>query len=304
MPSAITHQLVAEEAEKLLPEGLQHIIERAPDEYFLGCQGPDLFFFYRIGNKSEYNLGKFLHRNRPYDVFRFFARLLSGEQSARFPAYSDEDRTRAFAYILGYIAHYATDSTFHPFVYNYMDKEGSEKRVHQLIENDWDVHFLRKFRGREAEKFRCAFSPKKVAKSGAVARLYACLAEELGREEVKRGKFNAGLRNFWRYLTFFHGKCYSSQRGWERCERFFRTKPFLSCLYPRRQPDPEYLANDDFARLSEGKGKNADELFDRARDESARLAILFCECVRKGEPLPREEFSLSFLTAHPVEEEK
>lgn len=227
MPSAITHQLVAEEAEKLLPEGLQHIIERAPDEYFLGCQGPDLFFFYRIGNKSEYNLGKFLHRNRPYDVFRFFARLLSGEQSARFPAYSDEDRTRAFAYILGYIAHYATDSTFHPFVYNYMDKEGSEKRVHQLIENDWDVHFLRKFRGREAEKFRCAFSPKKVAKSGAVARLYACLAEELGREEVKRGKFNAGLRNFWRYLTFFHGKCYSSQRGWERCERFFRAKPFL-----------------------------------------------------------------------------
>lgn len=304
MPSAITHQLVAEEAEKLLPEGLQHIIERAPDEYFLGCQGPDLFFFYRIGNKSEYNLGKFLHRSRPYDVFRFFARLLSGEQSARFPAYSDEDRTRAFAYILGYIAHYATDSTFHPFVYNYMNKEGSEKRVHQLIENDWDVHFLRKFRGREAEKFRCAFSPKKVAKSGAVARLYACLAEELGREEVKRGKFNAGLRNFWRYLTFFHGKCYSSQRGWERCERFFRAKPFLSCLYPRRQPDPEYLANDDFARLSEGKGKNADELFDRARDESARLAILFCESVRKGEPLPREEFSLSFLTAQPVEEEK
>lgn len=304
MPSAITHQLVAEEAEKLLPEGLQHIIERAPDEYFLGCQGPDLFFFYRIGNKSEYNLGKFLHRNRPYDVFRFFARLLSGEQSARFPAYSDEDRTRAFAYILGYIAHYATDSTFHPFVYNYMNKEGSEKRVHQLIENDWDVHFLRKFRGREAEKFRCAFSPKKVAKSGAVARLYACLAEELGREEVKRGKFNAGLRNFWRYLTFFHGKCYSSQRGWERCERFFRAKPFLSCLYPRRQPDPEYLANDDFARLSEEKGKSADELFDRARDESACLAILFCECVRKGEPLPREEFSLSFLTAKPVEEEK
>ena len=304
MPSAITHQLVAEEAEKLLPEGLQHIIERAPDEYFLGCQGPDLFFFYRIGNKSEYNLGKFLHRNRPYDVFRFFARLLSGEQSARFPAYSDEDRTRAFAYILGYIAHYATDSTFHPFVYNYMDKEGSEKRVHQLIENDWDVHFLRKFRGREAEKFRCAFSPKKVAKSGAVARLYACLAEELGREEVKRGKFNAGLRNFWRYLTFFHGRCYSSQHGWERCERFFRAKPFLSCLYPRRQPDPEYLANDDFARLSEEKGKSADELFDRARNESARLAILFCECVRKGEPLPREEFSLSFLTAQPVEEEK
>lgn len=145
-----------------------------------------MFFFYRIGSRSEYNLGKFLHRNRPYDVFRLFCRILSGEQNARFPVYSDEDRTRAFAYILGYIAHYATDSTFHPFVYNYMEEEKSEKRVHQLIENDWDVHFLRKFRGREAEKFRCAFSPKKIAKNAAVARLYACLAEELGREEVKR----------------------------------------------------------------------------------------------------------------------
>ena len=234
-------------------------------------------------------------------MFRLFCRILSGEQNARFPVYSDEDRTRAFAYILGYIAHYATDSTFHPFVYNYMEEEKSEKRVHQLIENDWDVHFLRKFRGREAEKFRCAFSPKKIAKNAAVARLYACLAEELGREEVKKSKFNAGLRNFWRYLTFFHGKCYSSQRAWAKFEHFFRAKPFLSCLYPRKHPDPEYLALDGFSRLSEGKGGNADELFDRARDESARLATLFCECVRSGTPLPREDFSLSFLTAKPVE---
>ena len=301
MPSAITHQLIAEEAVRLLPDGLQHIIERAPDEYYLGCQGPDMFFFYRIGCRSEYNLGKFLHRHKVYEVFRLFARLLSGEQNADLPRFSEEDRTRIFAYILGYLAHYAADSTFHPFVYNYMAKEGSAKRIHQLIENDWDVHFLHKFRGREAEKFRCAFSPKKVAASGAVARLYACLAEELGREEVKRSKFNAGLRNFWRYLVFFHGKCYSAQRRWAKTERFFRTKPYLSCLYPRRHPDREYLERDDFSALSEGRGGSADELFVRARDESARLAVLFCECVRKGEVLPAEEFSLSFLTAKPAE---
>ena len=161
MPSAITHQLIAEEAVRLLPDGLQHIIERAPDEYYLGCQGPDMFFFYRIGCRSEYNLGKFLHRHKVYEVFRLFARLLSGEQNADLPRFSEEDRTRIFAYILGYLAHYAADSTFHPFVYNYMAKEGSAKPIHQLIENDWDVHFLHKFRGREAEKFRCAFSPKK-----------------------------------------------------------------------------------------------------------------------------------------------
>ena len=301
MPSGITHQLVAEEAEKLLPEGLQHIIKKAPDEYYLGCQGPDMFFFYRIGNKSEYNIGKYLHRYSVAETFRLFARVLAGEQNPRFPALSEDDRTRVFAYILGYITHYATDSTFHPFVYNFMEREDCPKRIHQLIENDWDVYFLRKFRGREAEKFRCAFKVKEIAENGAVARLYACLAEELGREEVKRGKFNAGLKNFWKYLTFFHGKCYSSQRHWEKLEHFFRAKPFLSCLYPRKEPEREYLANEDFLQLSEGKGGNVDELFDNAVKESARLASLFVECVRKGEPLPEADFNKSFLTGKPVE---
>ena len=301
MPSSITQQLVAEEAASLFPEGLRHIIERAPDEYYLGCQGPDMFFFYRIGSRSEYNLGKFLHRHKVYETFKLFARLLSGEQNSRFPHFSEEGRTRIFAYILGYITHYAADSTFHPFVYRYMEQEGSAKRVHQLIENDWDVYFLRHFRGREAEKFRCAFSPKTVTASGAVARLYACLAEELGREEVKRGKFNAGIKNFWRYLVFFHGKCYAAQRGWAKTERFFRLKPYLSCLYPRKDPDRDYLQREDFSVLSEGRGGSADELFARARDESVRLALLFCECLRKGEPLTAADFSLSFLTARPVE---
>ena len=301
MPSGITHQLVAEEAEQLLPEGLQHIIKRAPDEFYLGCQGPDMFFFYRIGNRSEYNLGKFLHRNKVYETFRLFARVLSGEQNARFPAYNEGDRTRVFAYILGYIAHYAADTAFHPFVYNYMDKEDCPKRYHQLMENDWDVYFLRKFRGREAEKFRLNFRTKAVAEHGAIARLYACLAEELGREEVKRTKFNAGLKNFWRYLVFFHGKCYSSQRHWEKLERFFRAKPFFSCLYPRKQPDEEYLANKDFFTLSEGKGESADALFDAAKREFVHLSLLFVECVRKGESLPKEDFNKSFLSAKPVE---
>lgn len=123
MPSAITHQLVAEETKELLSEGLQHIIERAPDEYYLGCQGPDFLFFYRIGCKSEYNFGKYLHRNRPYEVFALFARILSGDKSAKLPHFSEEERTRAYSYVLGYITHNCTDATFHPYVYRYRKRK-------------------------------------------------------------------------------------------------------------------------------------------------------------------------------------
>lgn len=303
MPSAITHQLVAEETKAQLPDGLQHIIDRAPDEYYLGCQGPDFLFFYRIGSKSEYNLGKYLHRNRMYDVFDLFYRILSGEKNARLPRFNEEDRTRVYSYVLGYITHNCTDATFHPFVYRYMEEEGSPKREHQLIENDWDVYFLRELRDQSAEKYTFKFTPKAIAKSGALARLYASIAEELDREEVKKRKFNAGVRNFNRYLRFFHGKCYSRQRAWTSIERVFRAKPFLSALYPRESVNPLYLEREDYATLSEGKGDTADALFARATSESVRLCKLFCDCVRDGTPLPRSEFSNHFLTGKPEESE-
>jgi len=303
MPSAITHQLVAEEAKEQLSEGLQHIIERAPDEYFLGCQGPDFLFFYRIGNRSEYNLGKYLHRNRTYDVFNLFCRILSGERNPRLPHFNEEDRTRVYSYVLGYITHNCTDSAFHPYVYNYMEEEGSPKREHQLMENDWDVYFLRERREQSVEKYQFGFTPKNIAKSNALARLYASVAETLEREEVKPHKFHAGVRNFNRYLRFFHGKCYSRQRAWTSIEHVFRAKPFFSALYPRESVDPLYLEREDFSVLSEGKGDNADALFEHAKRESVRLCELFCTCVRDGTPLPKEDFSNHFLTGKPEENE-
>lgn len=299
MPSAITHQLVAEETKELLSDGLQHIIERAPDEYYLGCQGPDFLFFYRIGCKSEYNFGKYLHRNRPYEVFSLFARILSGDKSAKLPHFSEDERTRVYSYVLGYLTHNCTDATFHPYVYRYMEEENSPKREHQLMENDWDVYFLRELREQSAEKFQFGFKPNVIAESNALPKLFAAIAEECDREEVKPRKLHAGVKNFYRYLKFFHGKCYRRQKFWAGAERIFRAKPFFSALYPRESVDPSYLEREDFEVLSEGKGANADALFERAKQESVKLCELFCECVRNGSPLPKSEFSNGFLTGKP-----
>ncbi len=295
MPSSITHQLVAEETKKLLPPEAQTAIDSAPDEYFLGCQGPDVFFFYRIGSRKEYNLGKFLHRYRVFDTFGLFLHALQQDGDGRVPRFSEEERTQAFSYILGFITHYAADSTFHPFVYNYLQAKGAVKTEHQQIENDWDVYFLRELRGRETEKFRFAFSAEKLIAHKTTARLYRYLSQNLEREEVKQHNFDNGVKNFSRYLKFFHGKCYNRQRGWARTEKLFHTKKFLSALYPRKDPEPSYLNGENYKTLSNGRGANADELFEHAVWEGARLCGLFMDALSGGQ-LERDDFGRGLLT--------
>ena len=298
MPSSITHQLIAEEAIKRLPEKLQKIIENSPDEFFLGAQGPDVFFFYRIGCRSEYNLGKFMHRYRVYDIFSFFLNALREDTLPRFTPAS---REKALSYILGFISHYCADSTFHPFVYNYLDEHKCEKRVHQLIENDWDVYFARELRGKSVEKYSFPFSAKEIVEDGSIARLYGCLARVLGREDIEKHKFDNGVKNFQTYLKFFHGKCYGAQKSWDGLEKLFHAKPLLGALYPRENLEPTFLESDEFFELSEGRGKSADELFERAVSESARLIEIFLECAENKTELPKEEFCNGLLTGKPLE---
>ena len=152
-----------------------------------------------------------------------------------------------------------------------------------------------------AEKFAFAFSPKKIISHGTAARLYAYLGRGLEREEVTKARFDRGIKNFARYLAFFHGRCYSAQRGWERTENFLHLKRYLSRLYPRENPEPAYIAGEHFATLSEGRGNSADELFSYAVREGIRLAERFMDVLRNGGELPKEDFSNSLLTAKPVE---
>ncbi len=44
MPSCITHQIISEEAVKLFPPEISACVTAHPDYYFLGAQGPDVFF--------------------------------------------------------------------------------------------------------------------------------------------------------------------------------------------------------------------------------------------------------------------
>lgn len=288
MPSSITHELIAEAAAEEFPEEIRRLAGDHPDYFFLGAQGPDLFFFYRFIQRKEQNFGKFLHRHRPLECFEYFAKKVR------------EGNDRMRAYIAGYITHYATDVAFHPFVYAYLERLNAGKLEHQQIESDWDVYFLRSRRGREVECYDFPFSGKRIAREGILFRLFAPLCLYLERDPLDEDKLASALTAFELYLKFFHGECYETNESWLRVEKFFRAKSTMSRLFPRKTPNADYLGGDDFETLS-GGAKNADELFDRAVKDSIKLVGILFSCAEKDTPLPKEEFSKHFLTGKQFE---
>ncbi len=287
MPSCITHQLISERARELLPEPVKEAAERRHDYYFLGAQGPDVFFFYKPLSKKEFNFGRYLHRNRVYDVFRYFAAALNGSDGT--------ERERLKAYAAGYLCHYCADTAFHPYVYRYLEEHGCKKSVHQLIESDWDVFFAR-MAGKEAAGWRFPFSAKKINTEKTLFRLFEGLAETLGRLRAHEKAFARGVSLYERYLKFFHGK---SRAKFFRCaETLFGADHVCSALYPRKETDPAYLYGEEFKRLS--GAASADDLFKQAVNETAELSSIFFRAAEEDLPLPRERFSLSFLSALPV----
>lgn len=291
MPSSITHELIAEETLNRLPQHIRDVVDQAPDYYFLGAQGADVLFFYKPTSRKELNIGKFLHRNRVFELFSLFSKCA---------ALPEIERTRTLAYALGYITHYSADSEFHPFVYAYLQKTGANKLVHQQIENDWDVYFLRTRRGKEAEKYRLRFSLKKIAKEGTFYRLVAAIADEFGRRKISEAALKRALSLFGLYYRSMHGRCYRSQRGWARFEALFHYKG-LSYLYPRKDPAPDVLFGEEFPALAGGRADTADELFDRTTQIAARRILLFLRAFEEGSPLPREEFSKHLLTGENID---
>lgn len=289
MPSSITHALIAEEAAKRLPEQLQTALSAAPEAYFLGAQGPDVFFFAKKANKQEGNLGKYLHRNAVYELFSAFLEAL--------PTLGEEERRTAAAYCLGYVTHYCADVAFHPFVYRYLEQNGLHKREHQRMENDWDVYFARKLRGHEAERY--PFPDVTACKNAALLSLWERATRTLQRTPMDEKTFFGGVDHFAQFLSFFHRKCYASQRHWARFDRLFHIHG-LSCLYPAKTPDEDILSGEAFERAANADPalppvRTADDLFERAVSESAYKMLLFSDAL-SGAMLPREQFDRHLLT--------
>jgi hypothetical protein len=112
MPGFITHYICGEATLNILEGETSAIVKKHHRLYSVGCQGPDMFFYYLPGllKKNFKNLGIDMHKT---NFSAFFASMLDGMDNAS----DKESADMMFAYIAGYLSHYCLDCAAHPYIY-------------------------------------------------------------------------------------------------------------------------------------------------------------------------------------------
>lgn len=125
MPSIYAHTRFGRQAAKLLPEGMRRSIQRFPQLFDLGVQGPDFFFFYQPLWKTQMgSLGGWFHK-------------LSGREFFQRAAlhYGDAPSEGALVYLYGALCHYALDSRCHPLI---LRATAGKTPGHMELETEFD----------------------------------------------------------------------------------------------------------------------------------------------------------------------
>jgi hypothetical protein len=130
MPSTYAHDIFARQVMERLPEPLLHICEEYPTQFLFGSQGPDFFYFYHPERKNNYTeLGALMHS---CTLNRFLRQILPILE-----LYGTD--SMEYAYILGFICHFALDSHCHPYVIPAVKELGFP---HIAMETEFDRHLM------------------------------------------------------------------------------------------------------------------------------------------------------------------
>lgn len=152
MPDVLTHVYCADFSRRNIEDAtvLRQILDTHKTAFFLGAQGPDLFFYYGIWPwKKTYSVPDFADKVHKDKTSLFL--------STAFDMLRDEDLSTKtgqmrIAYWMGFLSHYALDTTAHPFVHYFAglnndekSKKNGDKHHHKYFENIIDTILSRKF---------------------------------------------------------------------------------------------------------------------------------------------------------------
>ena len=134
MPDFFSHMFLGQAAMPTMPGVFQEAASQHPSLFTLGCQGPDLYFYYKLLSPRK-------HREASA-----FASQCHGEKTRELLGYGASyllehgDDPAFTAYWTGFVCHYALDRCAHPFV----DAHTSGFRAHKKLEMHLDAYMLHK----------------------------------------------------------------------------------------------------------------------------------------------------------------
>ena len=173
MPSTYAHRRFGADVLVQLPRELREKITPYRPLYDMGLHGPDLMFYYRALQSNPVNrLGNAMH-DEPGRTFFDRARRVVHEEA---------DREAALAYALGFVCHFALDSTCHPFVEQFTRESGV---THCEIETEFDNMLLRRDGYDPLTFFTVSHIHPSAANARVIAPFYRDISEQTALEALK-----------------------------------------------------------------------------------------------------------------------
>ena len=201
MPAIITHDFFGRDVYDALFQTIGGSRDEA-DAFLLGNQGPDPLFYAVADFRATayHKLGNTMHSRKPAELLAALKDSLS--------VLDPEEKPLGRAYALGFLCHYALDSTVHPLVYCHEHAlcdagepgltrdDGSE--VHGVIESELDEMVLFAKRGDTVATFNPSREILHASEAvlDAVSKMYAYLALNVYGEVVPHNLFRLSVHGF------------------------------------------------------------------------------------------------------------
>lgn len=303
MADFVTHHIMGEKARISFPGLAQAAIEKYPESFRWGCQGPDPLFFRKIlGGSPLHALGNRMHREKTEDLFYVLAKAvhwLSGER-----------QEIALSYFFGFICHYALDSEIHPYVYYQQQRIcDSEPRlipgaVHCEIEAQIDAALYLK----ETSEFVTTFdaddfytlSPEE---SGVIASILHVICHTVYHEDIPTREFRRAMQHMLSWENFFYSDSRLVYRGARKLEQFMGRGFVLSGHMKVEMPSWDCLneahtAWTDLNLPDEERNDSVSELLDMACIRAYALAGRYTVQFATGK-IERSTLAFSFDNGNP-----
>ena len=308
MPGLIAHYICGQAVLPKSETEAKNAIERHLRLYNIGCQGPDIFFYYLTGGGLR-AIGTKMHGQ---NVSKFLGAMAKGIKEM-----GQEERDAAFAYFCGYLTHYCLDCAAHPYVYyktGFLQEGQKSARgrlrflsYHMRFETALDVMLLNAVAGKKPRDQRLwqllAVGKKEAA--GVAAFVSGCINAVYGAKTTGKNVLNA--MGHMAFLT----RIFQSRRGVRKKMMAAGEHVFLGMSYISGLIHPQE-ANDGIDYLNEGKSpwkrpwngkaeRNESflELMELAADEAAELIALLWDFLMKDaakEPFLNKAGDRSFKT--------
>ena len=201
MPNIITHVLFAQEVQNTcLLEKEKERIQKHQQLYEIGANGPDYLFFHGFNirhfeRKSHMRrLGTVAHNKGVNDFYHSAFQSILQEKD-------EEIKEREIVYLCGHLAHWALDSTAHPYIYY---RTGTKSKIatfcHHKIESLIDAIMLKDKKGMTIKDYKVfEICDSDVLQAQAIARIYIPIARNIYQIEAQPYEIVEAL-NDWHFM--------------------------------------------------------------------------------------------------------